>query len=147
VAWRQLVITDGTLDKESKRPVHIKDVEQLTDLTGDTLSNNSPLLPIDVEYTDRSPVEGTTSKVNRMGVELVRNTRFPNLDAPSTDAQCDYKGHNKRSVEDIYNKEVDPVSPSAAGFPQTGALVSNLVDLANLETPIIALVQLLQNQK
>ena len=43
-----------------------------------------------------------------------------NLDAPSTDAQCDLKGHNKRSVEDIYNKGVNPVSPSAAGIPPTG---------------------------
>ena len=51
VAWRQLVLTDGTLDKESKRPVHIKNVEELADLTGDTLPNNSPLLPIDVANT------------------------------------------------------------------------------------------------
>jgi hypothetical protein len=103
VAWRQLVLTDGTLDKESKRPVHIKDVEKLTDLTGDTLSNNSPLLPIDVAYTDRAPVDGKTSTVHKMGGEHVRNALLSNLDAPSTDAQCDYKGHNKRSVEDIYD--------------------------------------------
>jgi hypothetical protein len=33
--------------------------------------------------------------------------------------------------------------PALLGFHKLGTLVSNLVDLANLETPIIALVQLL----
>ena len=42
MAWRQLVLGDGTFDKKTKRPVYIRDVEMCIDNNCVTLSNNAP---------------------------------------------------------------------------------------------------------
>ena len=54
MARRQLVLIDGMLGKDSKRPVHLKDVENCNDNTGEFSSNNTPLLPLDDAWTNCS---------------------------------------------------------------------------------------------
>ena len=48
IAWEKLVLRDGILDNETKKPVHIRDVELCTDNTGITLSSNTLLLSLGI---------------------------------------------------------------------------------------------------
>ena len=125
VAWRQLVLSDGTLDKEAKRPVHIRDVELCTDNTGVTLSNNAPLLPIDIAWTDRSSDTDITRKVAYRGVEQGKSTssEASTSKAPNNDNKVENRAHRKRHVEGIF-KDMDPISSgatnSSSSIPPTG---------------------------
>ena len=72
MARRQSVLSDVTLDKESKRPVHIRDVENCTNNAGESLSNNTPRLPLDVAWTECTSGSDFAKKGTNNGVELVR---------------------------------------------------------------------------
>ena len=105
VCWRRLVLSDGTLHKEDKLPIHAQDVADLTDLTGATLPTNSPLKPNNITWQDRSSVKNDTSGLEANGEGSAKD--LPQSHSREIPSDYGKLTNGRRSSQSEHKKEVD----------------------------------------
>jgi hypothetical protein len=105
VCWRRLVLSDGTLHKEDKLPIHAQDVADLTDLTGATLPTNTPLKPNNITWQDRSSTKNDTSGLEANGEGSAKD--LPQSHSREIPSDYGKLTNGRRSSQSEHKKEVD----------------------------------------